>query len=247
VSRRGAAKPTVDRASAAQRERPAARRLFIAVPLPEAAIGVIAELVGGVRQRVPGADTVRWVRLDGLHVTVRFLGPVEEASVERLIRVVDDVAGSSPRFEVSVSGGGAFPAMGRPRALWLGLAHGADALAALAADLGPRLEPLGWPLDDRPFRAHLTLARSDGVKAGAAVARELRASAEHLELRFLADRLVLFETLTGGGPARYVPLHEASLGRPSTNVASAADGAGDTIAAEDPSPRAGRKGALGTA
>jgi len=222
------------------------RRLFVAVPLPTSAVDAIVELVAGVRQRVPDADTVRWVRLDGLHLTVRFLGPAHESAIEALSAVVDNAAGARPRFEVAIAGGGSFPPAGRPRVLWLGLADGSDALASLAAALAPRLEALGWPREDRPFRAHLTIARCDGVKAGAAAAKALQAAAQDLHVRFEADRLVLFESLTGRGPARYVPLHESDLAPPTATGSPATPRTGDTIASEDHPTRAGRKGALGT-
>jgi 2'-5' RNA ligase len=70
----------------------------------------------------------------------------------------------------------------------------------------------GWTLDPKPFRAHLTLARSDGVPAGGAIADRLVAAAADLHLRFRAERIGLFESLTGGGPARYEPIETADLG-----------------------------------
>jgi 2'-5' RNA ligase len=70
----------------------------------------------------------------------------------------------------------------------------------------------GWPRDERPYRAHLTLARSDGVRAGPAVARHLIEAAEAIRAPFRAESLVLFESITGGGPARYEPVHETRFG-----------------------------------
>jgi 2'-5' RNA ligase len=185
--------------------------LFVAMPLPSKAVDVVAGLVADLRTRLADAETVRWVRMDGLHLTLRFLGPVPGPGIPPLARTVDDVAREGSPFDVAISGGGAFPSIARPRILWLGLTAGATELSSLARSLGARLETLGWPSDDRPFRAHLTLARCDGVRAGPAVARELTAVAEPLDLRFEVDRLVLFESLTGGGRARYVPVHEAAL------------------------------------
>jgi RNA 2',3'-cyclic 3'-phosphodiesterase len=224
----------------------ASHRLFIAVPIPDAAIEVIADLVAGVRRQVQGADSVRWVRLDGLHLTVRFLGQAPASTVRPLSAAVDAIAAARGPFEVSIAGGGSFPQPGRPRVLWLGLTDGADALAGLADALTSPLEALGWAPDTRPFRGHLTIARCDGVKAGAAVAKALQAAAQDLRLRFDARRLVLFESLTGRGPARYVPLHEAELAPPAATTTPVSPRTGDNIAAEDHPARAGRKGALGT-
>ena len=98
----------------------------------------------------------------------------------------------------------------RPRAIWLGIGPGDVELAGLTARLGEELARRGWPVDDRPFRPHLTLARSDGIAAGGETARRLIAAAADLDVAWTVDRLILFESVTGGGPARYVPLHEAA-------------------------------------
>jgi 2'-5' RNA ligase len=191
-------------------------RLFVAVPLAEETRRAVEALVGEVRgaleagAREPRSE-VRWVRLDGLHLTLRFLGPTEIARVPELAAVVDQTAAASPRFRVSLGGAGAFPTPGRPRTLWLGIGDGQSELAALSDRLNRGLQPAGWTLDDRPFRAHLTLARSDGRREGPLAARELAARAAGFDASFEADRLVLFESLTGGGPARYVARHEARL------------------------------------
>ena len=75
------------------------------------------------------------------------------------------------------------------------------------------LERLGWPPDGRPFRAHLTVARTDAVPhaIGERLAGHLAQRAEVWASAFAADRIVLFESRLGAGPARYAPLHEAGL------------------------------------
>jgi 2'-5' RNA ligase len=189
------------------------RRLFFALPLPPEATGEIASLVERVRaEGVPGdGRDVRWVRLDGLHLTLRFLGPTTDDRLEAAIGAVHAAAAGEARFDVTIGGAGMFPPAGRPRALWLGLRAGEDGLAGLAAAVDRALTDAGWVLDSRPFRAHLTLARSDGVPAGAAIGARLAEAAADLDVRFRAERIGLFESLTGGGPARYEPLAMADL------------------------------------
>jgi 2'-5' RNA ligase len=201
---------------------PVGRRLFFAVPVPADTVKAVAALVEGVRatdgvavvgpSRRRGALDVRWVRLDGLHVTLRFLGPTPDDRLPELAAAVHDVAGASRPFDVRLAGAGAFPSPERPRALWIGVAQGTVELAQVAAGLDSALVALGWDTDERPFRPHLTLARSDGVRAGPRLARRLIAAAEGFSTTWRAERLVLFESLTGGGRARYVPLEEARLG-----------------------------------
>ena len=188
------------------------RRLFVAVPLPPAAASDVAALVERVRAPgVPGGGRdARWVRMDGLHLTLRFLGPTLEPRVPATrAAVLGSAAG--PGFDVELNGGGAFPSPDRPRTLWLGIVDGAAALASLAGHLDEALAVAGWPPPDRPFRPHLTLARSDGITAGAGLAQRLMSEAADLHLRFGVDRVGLFESLTGGGPARYEPLEMVRL------------------------------------
>lgn len=203
--------PLRDRPAAWQPAAPDELRLFIALPLGPDVVAAVERLVEGLPAPADGRP-VRWVRTDGLHLTLRFLGATPEERVPVLRSVVDDLAASASPFAVTISGGGAFPSVHRPRAIWLGVTEGQDDLAELAAQLGRRLTAAGWPPDERPFRAHLTLARADGIRSGAATASALIAAASAFGVSFVVDRAVLFRSHTGGGPARYEALHEAVLG-----------------------------------
>ena len=190
------------------------RRIFIAAPLPDEASAVVAGLVERVRaDGVPGGGRdVRWVRLDGLHLTLRFLGPTLDDRVGAARDAVRESAAAGQPFAVTLGGAGTFPTGGRPRAIWLGVRRGEEELANLAAQLDRALVDRGWPPETRPFRAHLTLARADGVPAGARIGARLEAAAASLELAFRVERIGLFESLTGAGPARYESLEFAVLG-----------------------------------
>jgi 2'-5' RNA ligase len=190
------------------------RRLFIAVPLPADATAAIADLVGSVRAAgVPGGGRdVRWVSLDGLHLTLHFLGPTLDDRVAPATEAVRAAAAASAPFDVSIGGAGAFPSASRPRALWLGIRSGAAELVELAGIVDATLMTAGWTFEPRPLSPHLTLARSDGVPAGAAIGERLVAAAAGMDVVFRADRIGLFESLTGGGPARYEPLEVVALG-----------------------------------
>lgn len=187
-------------------------RLFVAVPLHESARAAVADLVERIRRGEPEGRGVRWVRLDGLHVTLRFLGPTPGARVDAVESAVRRAAAGGDPFTIRISGADAFPPTGRPRTLWLDLDDGADRLAELASRLDDELALDGWDRERRPFRAHLTLARADGVRAGPATVAALRAAAATIAIESAIDRLILFESITGDGRARYVPRAEAPLG-----------------------------------
>ena len=159
-----------------------------------------------------GRARIRWVRVDGLHLTLRFLGPTLATMVPALQAGSDALARSGAPFEVGLSGGGAFPSLARPRSLWIGVHEGAERLAALADGLTAAAADCGLFLDTRPFAAHLTIARTDGVRVAPAAAHALEAAADGLDVRFTVDRVVLFRSILGGGPARYEALHESPLG-----------------------------------
>lgn len=188
------------------------RRIFAAVPVAPAARAAVERLVAGVRaSAAPGEREVRWVRLDGLHVTLRFIGPTPEPRIPIAADALRAAAAGRPSFEAVLAGAGAFPDPVRPRSLWLGIGAGAAELAALTIAVDRELASRGWTPEDRPFRPHLTLARSDGIGSGGRTAARLTEAAGDLDARWTVDRLVLFESVTGGGPARYVPIEEVVL------------------------------------
>jgi RNA 2',3'-cyclic 3'-phosphodiesterase len=198
---------------AAPVDEPGTMRLFFAVPVPPDARERIGELMRRVQASVgDGTARIRWVSVDGLHLTLRFLGPTPDDRRAPLEAGADALASAGAPFEVALAGGGAFPSLGQPRSLWVGIGAGADRLANLADGLTAAAGECGLVLDTRPFAPHLTIARTDGVRLGPVAAHALADAATGLDVRFTVDRVVLFRSILGGGPARYEPLHEAILG-----------------------------------
>lgn len=155
---------------------------------------------------------IRWVQLEGLHVTLRFLGPTPAARIGEIGAALDRAVEGIEAFEVRLAGAGAFPAPDRPRALWLGIAEGADQLGRLSTAFETSIAAAGWPVEPRTFRPHMTIARTDGVRAAPAAALALADAAVGLDATFTADRAVLYRSHLGRGPARYEALHVAALG-----------------------------------
>lgn len=186
-------------------------RIFIGVEVPEAERAAIAALVA----EVAGPEAwgpVRWVRPEGLHVTLRFLGRTPVEVVPAVAEVVRGVGRRAAPFELEVAGAGVFPSARRPRVLWLAVRRGGEVLAELAAALDRGLEPLGWPLEQRPYAAHLTLGRAEPGPGAAAAAATLVAAAAGLRLVWRVEELVLFESRLARGGARYVALERFRLG-----------------------------------
>ncbi len=188
-------------------------RLFVAIPVPSEITARISDLVDEVKASLgPDGTKVRWVQMEGLHVTLRFLGPTPKGQIDAVAAAVDRLGGvvKAP-FELRVGGAGAFPDPTRPRALWLGIRSGAEALGELSSVLTGALVEAGWAIEDRPFRPHLTIARTDGVHAGAAAGSLLVANCAELDLGFTVDEVVLYRSHLGHGSARYERLHSVPL------------------------------------
>jgi len=140
---------------------PGVRRLFVAVDLDDrarsAVAGIISTLAGRLRHdRLAGRIT--WVREEHLHLTLRFLGDVEEARVPA-IREAISAPLMAVGFDVLLEGLGMFPPAGRARVIWLGVKSGRAELESLSREVEDRLHAAAVPREARPFQAHLTLGR----------------------------------------------------------------------------------------
>jgi len=124
-------------------------RLFIAIELP----AELKSTVGRLRVEIPGA---RWVPAEQIHLTLAFLGEVEENCLGALSGELARIR--LPSFRLSFSGTGCFPDRRRPRVLWIGLQPEAR-LQQLAAKVHEVLLACGIPQEERPFSPHITLAR----------------------------------------------------------------------------------------
>ncbi len=189
-------------------------RVFVAVPVADAAREAIRALLERVAAApaTASAGRLRWAVSDHLHLTLRFLGATSPARVSDVAAAVSAAAAACPPFEVRLAGAGAFPSPARPRVVWLGIAVGAPELTRLASILTDELAARGWPPEERPFRAHLTLGRADGVPGAGRVVDALATAAATLDAAWTVDRLLVYESVLGRGPAQYRPLAVGPLG-----------------------------------
>lgn len=133
----------------------------MAVDVGESLAAGAAELTRALQARVaaqaPGAK-VTWIPAERLHLTVRFIGEVDDRQADA---VLDALAAplAIPPFQLTLAGAGAFPKSGSPRVLWLGVTQGREPLQAAERTISARLAALGIPEEERPYSPHLTLAR----------------------------------------------------------------------------------------
>jgi 2'-5' RNA ligase len=129
-------------------------RLFIAIEIPENIRTGFASLLKEFRAIAPQA---KWVRAENLHVTLKFLGETEPAKLSALQNLLSAVR-SDQSVNLEFRGLGFFPNEKRPRVFWAGMEASAN-LKSLAAEVDQAAHRLGFPLEERPFTPHLTLAR----------------------------------------------------------------------------------------
>jgi 2'-5' RNA ligase len=175
------------------------------VLLPDA---VRQRLASEIERLRPHATDVAWVAPANLHVTLKFLGQVDEARVPVLVDALRAAAAGHRALDVAVRGLGAFPTPSRPRVLWAGLADAAG-LAPLADAVDAACGALGFPRETRPFAAHVTLGRVREPRRQPQLAEALARDTEFGRLRVARVSLMRSELSPRG--ARYTELAGLSL------------------------------------
>jgi RNA 2',3'-cyclic 3'-phosphodiesterase len=180
-------------------------RLFVAVPLPPPALEAAAALLRALRER---DWPVRWVRDDGLHITLKFFGEVTSDRVEAIEELVQFATVDMLPVQLSLTGGGVFPSRSRPRVLRLEVSV-EPGLELLQDRLERGGERIGFPPEGRAFRPHITLGR---VREGHRLPRDAVGVLEEMPAGspFLADQVVLYESRqTPTGPFYSVRLAQS--------------------------------------
>ena len=178
-------------------------RSFLAVELPPPMRSKIGDIQDRLRRS--RAD-VRWVAVDRIHLTLVFLGNIEEEKITDISAAMESVTARRRAFTLSVKGLGAFPSTRNPRVIWLGLDSWKENLLPMQQEIESTLESLGFEPEGKPFRPHLTLGRVKSLKSGEDLV-DLMERDRGIDLGpFGVDRIILFRSdLRPTGPL-YTPL-----------------------------------------
>ncbi|HHQ49244.1 MAG TPA: RNA 2',3'-cyclic phosphodiesterase [Acidobacteria bacterium] len=182
-------------------------RAFLALEIPAAIKEDLARQVAALKPRL---EPARWVRSEGLHLTLKFLGESEPDRLERLADLLRPLLKGGGPVEVRLAGSGFFPGPRRPRVAWVGGTAAGAAEAASAIDTAARR--LGWERERRPFALHLTLARLRSPWRGESVERWLEWGRGYAAAPFVCREVVLFRSRLEPGGAVYTPLERLPLG-----------------------------------
>jgi 2'-5' RNA ligase len=183
-------------------------RIFIALDIPAEIRTALTEYMERARALAPDA---RWARVEGLHVTLKFIGEVSDARVQE-IKTALALVKAAP-FAVRFDGVGFFPNTNAARVFWAGVDGGKE-LPQLASSVDAALKKIGITREDKPYHPHLTLAR-----AGAHLLRDLQILAANPTIQFgstifgsmTAREFFLYQSQPQKGGSRYVKLERFEL------------------------------------
>jgi len=172
-------------------------RGFIAVDIPPS-----PPLESLAEQLRTASASLKVVSTDQLHLTVKFLGEAEEGLVPEIMTAIREACADVRPFDVTVRGTGAFPSLSRMNVIWVGV-EGAEPIGRIAAALEASLESLGFELERRPWKAHVTLARVKGHRDLDRVRRILETRRDDVFGHHRIDRIHLKKSVLTSGGAQY--------------------------------------------
>lgn len=183
-------------------------RAFIACDVPE----TLLEKISSVQDKLKELDAaVSWTKISGIHITLKFLGDIEEGFIDRIASVIlEAVKGESP-FEIKIKGSGAFPNLKNPRVVWVGVGDDARRLSNIQQALDSGLKAFGYEPDEREFRPHLTLGRVKGAKGRERLSSAISGQKEIEIGSFTVDRVILYKSELKPSGAIYTKLKEIKL------------------------------------
>ncbi len=189
-------------------------RAFLAIALPQACCASLAQLQ---RQLKRAKADVKWVEPQQLHVTLKFLGEISEPQRLRVEVLLRDVARGASPLHLALDQLGAFPSLSAPRVIWVSLRGDVEWLSELVKRLERELAACGFPSEDRPFAAHITLGRVRSSRGRSALVSGVNDVAWHPPEPWIAHEMILYHSeLSSAGP-RYTVLAEIPLRPQSTD------------------------------
>lgn len=183
-------------------------RIFIAVELPDEIRKNIIELTNALKE--VGAE-VKWVEEENLHITLKFLGWVDDQKINNLIELTTKAVAEIGSFKAVVEGLGTFPPGKTPRVIWAGVSVGEEKLKKLADSLEQTLANAGYRSEKREFNSHVTIGRIKGKKGVEKLKEKLGDFKNPKFGEVLIDHVnIMKSTLTPKGPI-YEKIKEVKL------------------------------------
>ena len=183
-------------------------RAFIAVEIDSPNKQKLSELIALFKK----TDTdVKWVNENQMHLTLKFLGNIEEIKVQEVSRALESIIKDFKKFTISFSKIGAFPNINKPRVVWVAIDEGKGTLKLLADKIESRLEKIGFEKEKREFKAHLTLGRVKSLKNISQLTEVIQKTGFQSQDKIKISALILFQSTLAPKGAIYAPLAEIKL------------------------------------
>jgi 2'-5' RNA ligase len=186
-------------------------RAFLAIEPPENILQAMFRLQEKLRQEISGR--ISWTKPQGQHLTLKFFGDISTEDVKNICSAVENLLASGSALNLKIEKLGVFPDARRPRVLWCGVTGDVEKLSVLQKQLDSDFTGIGFPREDRPFWAHLTLGR---IKESSGVSGISEALTKHNAFaagEFTCKELILFQSKLSPQGAVYTKLAEFALGR----------------------------------
>lgn len=182
-------------------------RLFVAIELDESVRTKLARLQ---KELARACEGIRWIPAKQLHLTVKFLGEVEDRRVAEICRSVEAGVKGVPAFDMTVEGCGCFPPRGAVRIVWAGCQDPSGLLSRCVASACGPLEAAGFPPEDRPFSPHITIGRVKDDRSGGGIRRAVAESSFPGVAQWVESVTVMSSVLSPKGPS-YTAVSRAKL------------------------------------
>ena len=167
-------------------------RAFLAIEPPKEVLRNLLDIQNRLRRLI--AMDIRWVKPEGVHLTLKFLGDIPEKDAPNITSAAGEAAASVGPLAFYVSGLGVFPDARRPRVVYLEIKGDTDKLASFQKRLEGTLAGIGFTEEKRPFRAHLTMGRVKSARGTLDLAKELEKGDTYTAGRFVATELCLLKS-----------------------------------------------------
>jgi len=185
-------------------------RAFIAIEIPEETKKGLKRLLETLKTLCP-IKAISWSKPETMHVTIKFLGDIEDADIEKISRTLQEAAKHATEFDITAKGIGAFPSPKSPRVVWVGI-DGSGALKSLHAAIDKGLAQLAIPKNDKPFSPHLTLCRVREKAAGKGIREAIEKPDVKFEAAWKVTEITLFKSALKPDGALHTPLSTVKLG-----------------------------------
>jgi 2'-5' RNA ligase len=183
-------------------------RAFIAIDFEKEIKNNISSLI---RNWDTGEKNIRWVKTQGMHLTLKFLGEVSEDHITKVKSVLSNIAQDYPSFRLNLKGTGRFPHGGRhPRVIWIGIEMN-EILQNIHARLENELQKIHFPKENRKFHPHLTLGRVKSPHNLGLILEKLEQNKENDFGDMTVNKIILFKSTLKPGGAEYTNLAEFYL------------------------------------